>query len=1025
MAGDGMLRYKGIRFKLAAVLVAPTLALVTLAGLGYTDRRAAVESADTITRLAGLAGRIGPVVHELQIERDLAVAPLSSAGGGSSTMASNVDAAVSAFEAEASASKDLAVGAEFGANVDRALAGLARLPEIRALAGTDIRAAFAGYTEVIADLLAVDGRIPAETTEPELAAHVTAYVALAEGKEYAAQEHSLVDSFWNISALTGDELQRLVAIVALQDEAYSRFEAAATDTERAWLTEVFESADGRKVVELRSQLLSISSAGELAVDPSIWTYYASRRHEALKVVQDRLDQEIIELSAALRDKADRESLLFAAGAAIAVLLALLIATAVVRAILSPLRRLTDAAHSIARVQLPGLVERLKSPGGDTGTVHIENVQVESDDEIGQLAEAFNAIQAVAVEVAREQAVVLRKGISDLYVNLARRNQSLLDRQISFLDELEASERDPDTLENLFTLDHLATRMRRNAESLLVLAGVEPNRRWERAVALSDVIRGAIGEIEDFSRIDLVAFDDATIVGRAAVDAAHLLAELIENAAHFSPPESRVEVSGLLGGHAYLITVVDHGIGMSEAHLLENNSLLIKPPVMGLALSRTLGMIVVARLASRFGITVRLLPTPGGGITVHVTLPLGLLSDATATAGLMQVSAGSGGLRNGVSGSFGDVMPSRLQGRTRTNTTGRPAGSSGERSGASVSAPSDPVSPDGPTAGTHRRTGGVPVAPEALATPAPGSKAPGAKAPGSKAPGSKAPGSGRGAAPVPAAPVPATPGTSAPGSSSRPDVPRTPIARPAAPTPTAVPSPDKLRQVIEALSGSSSPKAAPTAEPAALRRAPNPDDALPRRRGSGETPPAETPSSPEVGTATPPISGRARGSGLRPASPLPARPADPAHPPAPPSVEALPQRRATSGITAVTDATSAPGPAPAQRPASTTARSRGSGQPQAQGAELSESARVDALPQRRAPSSGPSSGPGATAATAATDGASGPRSAGAAAAGRPRTPEEVRLMLSSYRSGRKKGQAAAVAATGTNASDVIVSQDEPR
>ncbi len=144
---------------------------------------------------------------------------------------------------------------------------------------------------------------------------------------------------------------------------------------------------------------------------------------------------------------------------------------------------------------------------------------------------------MTVEVAEEQAALLRKGIGDIFVNLARRNQTLLDRQIEFIDQLEANEEDPDQLENLFKLDHLATRMRRNAESLLVLAGAEPPRRRARPVALADVVRVAIGEVEDFTRINLLSLDEATVGGNAAVDLAHLLSELMENATQFSPPDS--------------------------------------------------------------------------------------------------------------------------------------------------------------------------------------------------------------------------------------------------------------------------------------------------------------------------------------------------------------------------------------------------------------------------------------------------------------------------------------------------------
>ena len=227
---------------------------------------------------------------------------------------------------------------------------------------------------------------------------------------------------------------------------------------------------------------------------------------------------------------------------------------------------------------------------------------------------------MTIEVAEEQGALLRKGIGDIFINLARRNQTLLDRQIEFIDQLEANEEDPDQLDNLFKLDHLATRMRRNAESLLVLAGAEPPRRRGRPVALADVVRVAIGEVEDFARISLLALDDVTVGGNVAVDLAHLLSELMENATHFSPPDTTVEIVGHRSEDGYTLSVSDQGIGMSADQLAEANTQLARPPLVGLALSRSLGFIVIGRLASRFGVAVKLTSSPSGGVTALVTLP---------------------------------------------------------------------------------------------------------------------------------------------------------------------------------------------------------------------------------------------------------------------------------------------------------------------------------------------------------------------------------------------------------------------
>src|SRR5690606_20975125 len=247
----------------------------------------------------------------------------------------------------------------------------------------------------------------------------------------------------------------------------------------------------------------------------------------------------------------------------AVAIALIFAFFVFRATTIPLRKLTSAAYTLSTDRLPALVDRLRNPEADTGetlATTLTPIDIDSKDEIGQLADAFNSIQQVTVEVAEEQAALLRKGIGDIFINLARRNQTLLDRQIEFIDQLESNEQDPDQLDNLVKLDHLATRMRRNAESLLVLAGAEPPRRRGRPVSLADVVRVAIGEVEDFARIQLLSLDEATVGGNVAVDLAHLLSELMENATHFSPPDTSVEIVGHRAAEGYVLSVTDQGIG---------------------------------------------------------------------------------------------------------------------------------------------------------------------------------------------------------------------------------------------------------------------------------------------------------------------------------------------------------------------------------------------------------------------------------------------------------------------------------
>jgi PAS domain S-box-containing protein len=226
----------------------------------------------------------------------------------------------------------------------------------------------------------------------------------------------------------------------------------------------------------------------------------------------------------------------------------------------------------------------------------------------------------------EQAA-LRRSIGDLLHNLARRSQSLVDRQLELIDELEQSEADPDRLEDLVRMDHLATRMRRNVENLIVLSGVDQRRRWGESVPLGDVVEAAVAEVEDYSRVQVGGIHDLTLAGPAASDVAHLLAELVENATSFSSPTTMVEISGGPTGKGYVLEIQDRGIGMSDAELAAANERLAEPLAADVAASRMMGFHVVGRLAARHGIRVRLRHSLFGGVAALVLLPADLLGSA--------------------------------------------------------------------------------------------------------------------------------------------------------------------------------------------------------------------------------------------------------------------------------------------------------------------------------------------------------------------------------------------------------------
>ena len=338
---------------------------------------------------------------------------------------------------------------------------------------------------------------------------------------------------------------------------------------------------------------------------------------------------------------------------------------VARSITRPLRSLTRQAMAMADERLPRAVQGILDapPGKAIEAPRLEPVNIRTRDEVADVAQALTTVQDSALGLAAEQAA-LRRNISDSFVHLGRRNQTLLGRQLDFITELEQTETDPNVLANLFRLDHLATRMRRNAESLLVLAGLKPPRVWRVPVMVGDVVRAALSEIENYQRVEILGFEPAAVVGSAAADLAHLLAELVENAIAFSPPNQRVEVSGRYltatpyagvqgfspspssgpGGPegSFIVTVVDSGIGMTANDVSRANQRLAGEESFSVAPSQYLGHYVAGMIARRHDITVRL-DSPGArGTTATVTLPPSLLSSPTeSSSALVPAERGTG------------------------------------------------------------------------------------------------------------------------------------------------------------------------------------------------------------------------------------------------------------------------------------------------------------------------------------------------------------------------------------------------
>ncbi|MEV0274129.1 nitrate- and nitrite sensing domain-containing protein [Hamadaea sp. NPDC050747] len=446
-------------------------------------------------------------------------------------------------------------------------------------------------------------------------------LTLSRGRELLSQEDALISGVIAAGRFSPAEAAEFARIVGAQ--RYTRQVGVAGLTgDTAIYQPVLDGQALGRFQALEDQII-LQGAGVAPVTATTW-------RATLDPALTSLAQLDIDLADATLDQATGPAvmivvrLILAAGLGlIAVVASIILSITTARAIVHQLRRLRDAADDLATVRLPRVVERLAAG---------EEVDVEAEapplafgaDEIGQVGEAFTKAQETAVRVAVDQAE-LRRGVRDVFVSLARRNQALIHSQLRLLDDMECRVTDPTDLEELFRVDHLATRMRRNAENLLVLSGATAGRGWRRPVPIADILRAACAEVEGYHRVVIQPGDAAELAGRAVGDVIHLLAELVENALSFSPPDTTVHVKGARVGTGHVLEVEDRGLGMSEAALEEANDLLRDPPEFKLTSTARLGLFVVGRLAQRHEIEVQLRRSPYGGVTAIVLIPEKLIS----------------------------------------------------------------------------------------------------------------------------------------------------------------------------------------------------------------------------------------------------------------------------------------------------------------------------------------------------------------------------------------------------------------
>jgi signal transduction histidine kinase len=505
-----------------------------------------------------------------------------------------------------------------------ALQGLARLRGQIDSASVNRAEAADGFSSIIATGFRMYNAL-SSLDDQQIAKESRSLIGLTRARELLSQEDALLAGALAAGRFTGDEPQQFIELVGQRRYFY---QDASGELPRATVTDyqtVMGGADLTRLQSLEDQVIHDKNGATLPFTAGVWD-------DAIKPARtDLRDLELRGADVAIKDATPVAigvivRLLLAGGLGlIAVIAAIILSITTARALVRQLERLRNAAHELSDDRLPRVVERLRR--GEEVDVALEAPPLQfGGDEIGQVGRAFNAVQETAVRVAVEQAE-LRRGVRDVFLSLARRSQALLHRQLGLLDTMERRAGDAEELADLFRVDHLATRMRRNAENLIVLSGAVAGRGWRNPVPIVDVVRGALAEVEDYTRVTVLPIEPAALAGRAVGDVIHLLAELIENAVSFSPPYTAVHVGGALVANGFAVEIEDRGLGMGEADLAAANEQLAHPPEFNLTSTARLGLYVVGRLAERHGIKVRLRESPYGGTTAIVLIPMVLVVDA--------------------------------------------------------------------------------------------------------------------------------------------------------------------------------------------------------------------------------------------------------------------------------------------------------------------------------------------------------------------------------------------------------------
>ncbi|GAA2318541.1 nitrate- and nitrite sensing domain-containing protein [Nonomuraea roseoviolacea subsp. roseoviolacea] len=641
-----------VRTRLVALILIPTVVGVLLAGVQLANSIATSAEYRRLTQIAELVQSVGAMTDELGKERTLTAwyiaegrrsarrAQLNTQRDAVNSVRKRVLSAVSALDAGHSPRT-----LEEAEEIRRWLTGLDGLRQSIAQSGSaPPRAALRTFSSMIDVMGKLQDELAGGSDDDAIGEDVVALGALRRVMEEISRQQGILVVALVERKLDYDDLSDFLGSWNRQQQELATFqEEAGQDDLKAYRRNMrglqIDRADAMRQRAL-AQLREYKTIRDLDItatprrELNLWHESTSLQVSALRKVEDSLMTRIVTETRELSDTEQRSAIVSGAMILVLLLLVLVFTTRVAGSLVRPLRRLRAEALQVATTRLPETVRVLRESGDGAALPEVPSIGVNTRDEIGEVARAFDEVHREAIRLAGDEAK-LRANVNAMFVNLSRRSQTLVERQLQLIEGLEQGEEDENRLANLFRLDHLATRMRRNSENLLVLAGQEAARKWSEPVPLVDVARASLSEVENYERVQIQIPSGVQIAGPAVTDAVHLLAELIENAISFSPRESKVQVTSSPADGGVLVTINDLGIGMSAEELAEANWRLANPPVVDVAVSRRMGLFVVGRLALRHGVGVQLRMRETGGLSALVMLPNTLIVGAPGTGGVPQ------------------------------------------------------------------------------------------------------------------------------------------------------------------------------------------------------------------------------------------------------------------------------------------------------------------------------------------------------------------------------------------------------